>query len=329
MKQNTLNNFDQISNYSIYSKLNSYCDRIMKEKSLKGFVKLNREKRNLKKISYLEEIMNIVPQEKNDTYETKEFVANLFSNNSRNDDNSHNKSLKLAQIQNNKNYSSTKKIKFEDIVSKDPFRYNPNYNSIYKKIPYVVIKNPKEDIKLNLNHKSKDINQTEINNRKHNSHSLKLLTKDNKKLFPEKLPKIPKLKRDCITKTDNHSLRFSKYGNQKSLFNPDNKNNDSAEHKKMKSKILKKTKKNHNDHFVIDFNKMSCRKDKDLINYPSLNVPSFYRYTPKYDFTEKNPVKISFCYHEVKDKKKYLLRKIMGSYRCDKYYQIVDNDKID
>ena len=41
MKQNTLNNFDQISNYSIYSKLNSYCDRIMKEKSLKGFVKLN------------------------------------------------------------------------------------------------------------------------------------------------------------------------------------------------------------------------------------------------------------------------------------------------
>ena len=54
MKKKLLDNLDEISKYSIYSKLNNNLERFLGERSLRAFVKESKKPKKLKKINYLE-----------------------------------------------------------------------------------------------------------------------------------------------------------------------------------------------------------------------------------------------------------------------------------
>ena len=72
MKKNTLYNLDAISKYSIYSKSNVNYDRILGDRSLKGFVKINKRPKIVKKINILEEIQQKYPNEAKDEKDKKD-----------------------------------------------------------------------------------------------------------------------------------------------------------------------------------------------------------------------------------------------------------------
>ena len=80
---------------------------------------------------------------------------------------------------------------------------------------------------------------------------------------------------------------------------------------------------------AIDFKKMSSRNDKYILNSYSLNVPSFGKYSPKYSFIENNVKNIKFSPFGLnKNNKKFLLKKMMGSYNVPTEYQFIDNEKL-
>ena len=74
------------------------------------------------------------------------------------------------------------------------------------------------------------------------------------------------------------------------------------------------------------------RKENDLINSSSLDIPSFNRYSPNYDFIKNSAAKISFDYHNLNNdeinKKKNLLRKLMYSYDADIHYHIINDEQL-
>ena len=80
---------------------------------------------------------------------------------------------------------------------------------------------------------------------------------------------------------------------------------------------------------VIDFRKMSSRKPRDFLIKASLENPSFNNYNPKYDLVEKKMAQVDFSPHVNKKlSKKYLLKKLWGSYDVISEYQLVNNDQL-
>ena len=83
---------------------------------------------------------------------------------------------------------------------------------------------------------------------------------------------------------------------------------------------------------VVDFSKMSDRNFGIILNQETLANPSFYKYEPKFDYITETTKGFNFGFNENRtnyEKKKYLLRKMMCSYRdFSKDYYIVDNSKL-
>ena len=74
---------------------------------------------------------------------------------------------------------------------------------------------------------------------------------------------------------------------------------------------------------------MVYRKEKDLINVASLDMPSIYDYNPKYNLVEKKPAQVVFTPHNnIKNTKQYLLRKLWGSYDVTSDYKLINREKI-
>ena len=377
MRKNTLYNLDAISKYSIYSKLNINFDRILGDRSLKGFVKINKRPKFIKKSNYLEEIHQKYPNEMKeiDKKDPNEFINQLIlkkNESNKNDSINTNNYYKIFKSQPNnkaqkisiKNYFNTKKNKYQEIISLDPFKYNPNYNAIFKKIPYVRIVEPKvhkikkynRDNKDNKdNSDNNDSNDNSLSNKQNKKHRYKSVgsygvpsinisnesdnninesnsidSKNN--INSIKLPKVNINKPSF--RNENHALRFSKYGNQRK-YNTENRN-------EYDGNVMQKNNNNNNNNslsvdkintkkiFAVNFDKMMSRKGTDFLNSYSLKTPSFNRYYPNYDFVKNSPAKISFSYHKIdnNDKKKYLLRKLMSSYNVDTEFHIINNNKI-
>ena len=348
--EKTIKNLDAISKYSIYSKLNVNFDRILGDRSLKGFVRINKKPKILKKINILEEIYKKFPKEFKDKKELELFEDNKQitikeTENNINENKNNNKYYKIFKSEPNEKtsikdyFSSKKKNKYEEIISLYPFKYYPNYDSIYKKIPYVHIIEPKGDRKnnsfdkkvqrKNQNKSSSSSITVSINNIKEGEHNN---SKDNKKsisnnssnLQSTKLP-IVNMNRNSV-RNENHALRFSKYGNQRIYKSRNDENvfqmyyNNSISGDKINMKKIN----------TVDFDKMMSRKEKDFVNYHSLKIPSFNRYSPNYDFVKDTPTKISFSYHSIDNdinKKKYIIRKLIASYNVDTELHIFNLDK--
>ena len=361
MKKNTIYNLDAISKYSIYSKFNINYDRILGDRSLKGFVKINKKPKLIKKLDYLEEMHQKYPKEARDKEkkDPHEFINQIIMKNSENNKSENkinNKYFKIFKSLPNektsiKNYFSSKK-KFEDVVNLDPFKYHPNYNAIYKKIPYVRIVKPREKDQNDSSSKKKRnkyssnttsvasealmINAKELDDNMNDSgpntkrNTDKYILNKSSNINSVKLPIVNANR--VVVRNNNHALRFSKYGNQR-LYKSENKNEKEENgNQRYNNNSINIDKINMKKILSVNFDKMMSRKENDFVNYQSLETPSFNRYSPNYDFVKNSPAKISFSYHNMDNnglnKKKYLLRKLMSSYNVDTEFHIVNTEKM-
>ena len=336
---------ESIPHNETYSKYNSTLEKIFKSQSLRHYINVYKNRRT----------MSFDKNEAND-FNTNVFGDELLykklkedeENNIFDDTNEENEKgePKLEETKEDfwKKIVEMKKNKIE--YNLDPFKYHPNYNSIYKNIPSVKITEP---TKTKLKEKSKDKNNykkmekkkmnklliTEIN---HTFNEEKKQSKDrNNKSFVNinltdtnikkeiKLPKLsgnPKNKNmTIITNRNNHAIRFSKYLPRKFII-PDHNKNISYINPFNYIKPKNKTKS-------IDFNKMLNRNDKTLIYTSSLKTPSFCQYNPKYDWVDKDKCSIYFNPLQKNEKKhkKYLIKKICTSYNVNTEYEILNDLK--
>lgn len=336
---------ESIPHNETYSKYNSTLEKIFKSQSLRHYINVYKNRRT----------MSFDKNEAND-FNTNVFGDELLykklkedeENNIFDDTNGENEKgePKLEETKEDfwKKIVEMKKNKIE--YNLDPFKYHPNYNSIYKNIPSVKITEP---TKTKLKEKSKDKNNyrkmekkkmnklliTEIN---HTFNEEKKQSKDrNNKSFVNinltdtnikkeiKLPKLsgnPKNKNmTLITNRNNHAIRFSKYLPRKFII-PDHNKNISYINPFNYIKPKNKTKS-------IDFNKMLHRNDKTLIYTSSLKTPSFCQYNPKYDWVDKDKCSIYFNPLQKNEKKhkKYLIKKICTSYNVNTEYEILNDLK--
>lgn len=336
---------ESIPHNETYSKYNSTLEKIFKSQSLRHYINVYKNRRT----------MSFDKNEAND-FNTNVFGDELLykklkedeENNIFDDTNGENEKgePKLEETKEDfwKKIVEMKKNKIE--YNLDPFKYHPNYNSIYKNIPSVKITEP---TKTKLKEKSKDKNNfkkmekkkmnklliTEIN---HTFNEEKKQSKDrNNKSFVNinltdtnikkeiKLPKLsgnPKNKNmTLITNRNNHAIRFSKYLPRKFII-PDHNKNISYINPFNYIKPKNKTKS-------IDFNKMLHRNDKTLIYTSSLKTPSFCQYNPKYNWVDKDKCSIYFNPLQKNEKKhkKYLIKKICTSYNVNTEYEILNDLK--
>ena len=336
---------ESIPHNETYSKYNSTLEKIFKSQSLRHYINVYKNRRT----------MSFDKNEAND-FNTNVFGDELLykklkedeENNIFDDTNGENEKgePKLEETKEDfwKKIVEMKKNKIE--YNLDPFKYHPNYNSIYKNIPSVKITEP---TKTKLKEKSKDKNNykkmekkkmnklliTEIN---HTFNEEKKQSKDrNNKSFVNinltdtnikkeiKLPKLsgnPKNKNmTLITNRNNHAIRFSKYLPRKFII-PEHNKNISYINPFNYIKPKNKTKS-------IDFNKMLHRNDKTLIYTSSLKTPSFCQYNPKYNWVDKDKCSIYFNPLQKNEKKhkKYLIKKICTSYNVNTEYEILNDLK--
>ena len=359
MKKKLLDNLDEISKYSIYSKLNNNIERFLGDRSLRAFVKESKKPKKLKKINYLEEVLKKFPKHAIEYKDPNDFISQVINKKLEfiKDDN---KILKSEPSENYpiksiKNYY--RKKEYVELITKDPFRYNPNYNAIYKKVPYAYISSKKRQNITNDKDKRLKSNSTtfnlKLNNIRNNTKDYRTIETDRniEKSKINKSSNINTIKLPIIKSNynnndyfkindDNHALRFSKYGNSRIHLQEDkNEPQEKLEQKYIiisnKNNNNHKYIKNRRNHSPIDFDKMMSRKDNDFVNLSSLDNPSFNNYSPNYNFIKDSVAKISFSYHTLENndanKKKYLLRKMISSYNADAddiHYRIIEEDKL-
>ena len=359
MKKKLLDNLDEISKYSIYSKLNNNLEKFLGERSLKAFVKEIKKPKKLKKINYLEEVLKKFPKHTSEYKDPNDFISQII-NKKLDFNKDDNKILKSEPSENYpirsiKNYY--RKKEYVELITKDPYRYNPNYNAIYKKVPYAFISSNKnqsinndKDKRLKGNATSFDLKINNIRNSKKDYRTIET-DRNIEKHKINKSSNINTIKLPIIKsnynnndyfkiKDYNHALRFSKYGHSR-IYRPEDRNEgqENLDQKYIindnKSNHSHKLKKNKRNHSPIDFDKMMSRKDNDFVNISSLDNPSFNNYSPNYNFIKDSVAKISFSYHTLENndinKKKYLLKKMISSYNADSddiHYRSIEEDKL-
>ena len=354
-----IKNFETISNFDKYSKYSSVLDREFKEKSLKAFIVSLKHYKTKEKENFIEEFYKKYPYQ----FEGKQIIINddsLFENILKYKERIENE-LKAKNDKRLIKNDSLKKFKENEIP--DSLRYNPNYDSIFKKVPgFKMVYNKKPDKKIL---KSKILNSKIFEGNKSNDNS-----KDNKiKLEAKNKNKCNNLFKTNI-KINNPK---NKYNNKKNIFlnlpqitfkninsnikegNNKNKKFNTLEAKSNKEFTLSELninkykqnsikEENHSNYKfsnilnynnniinnkIMNFGKMSSRNDKFIINSYSLDVPSFEKYYPKYTYVENGVKNIKFYpFGSNKNNKKFLLKKMMNSYNVPTEYQFIDNEKL-
>ena len=219
----------------------------------------------------------------------------------------------------------------------DFYKYNPNYNSIYKNIPsFVFVPKSKRTIDYEdskFNHKAK-INTRNLCSKDNHINKSKsvgnkffpLLTSISNKSIKTEASKNNvnnKNKDNILYNRDNHSFRFSKYCSRKPV------------EAKVNNRVTYLENYDYVTHMnkTIDFQKMAKRNDKNLlINTYTLKNPSMCYYNPNYNCVEIKPKDISFNPDDFKKSQSYKknkqLKKILVSYDVNKEYATIDNTKL-
>ena len=341
--------FESIPQNETYSRYNSTLEKIFKSQSLRYFINLYKKRRAM-----------VLHKKENNDYTHNIFNEDFLYKKMKDDennifDNVNNEESEKSDIKpeesNQELFKKLVELKRNKVTqSLDPFKYHPNYNSIYRNIPSVRITKPTKILKTLPNENYKDRNKnkklekklnklllTEINNT-FNEKSNQPKNRNNKTFdnlinFTEKNEKgknnLPKLKviqknknMTLFQDRNNHALRFSKYLPRKFVI-PENNKNISYIDPFNYIKPRNKTKS-------IDFDKMLHRNGEELINKASLKVPSFGQYNPNYKWIDKD--KNGYYFNpEEKEKekhKKFLIKKICTSYHVNTEYEIVDNEML-
>ena len=348
--------FDSISKFNTYSKYSNSLKKIFKNKSLKDYIKLLKNPIHVDSFQF---VIDFDKRTKKNGEEDDEhnLLPKHFLKKGKELDLLHEENIP-SQEENNENKEKEKTKTFTENKSVksltnfrqelDPFKYNPNYNSIYKNVPSFKMIIPKskllfkkhaksqafltsvnnkksKNLKININDESKNKNNSSKNDSLNSSDNN--IKSRNYKTLPELNSSHNKIKNKNIKmhknkyNHNNHAFRFSKYIPRKMNIYNVNKRLTYLEpyHYSTSDKISK----------ALDFNKMENRDSNKWFNLDSITNPSFYYYTPKYDSIEKKPIKILFNPKEFyKNNKKYLIKKIWASYNVKKEYESIDNDKL-
>ena len=334
MDSKTLNSLDSMAKYKTYSKYNTVLDKKFKGYSLKSLVKKCKNPRQFVKAKFLEEFVKKHPYETEQYKENSSLIA------------------KTRDFLNSFEKKKTKKIVVDSWARKssfnklyepkpDPFRYNPNYNSIFKNVPCCRIVPPRVQLIKNIN-KNKRIKKLNLNNK------IKSVKTSYNKTFDDLLIENKSNERtrntdtiSTITKTlpsvrnhnyffknhndkNNHAYKFSDYTPRKEKKI---ETNDKISYIEPHDYRIFDRKK------VMDFGKMEDREKKSiLINYASLGVPSSSYYNPKYEYTDHRPARILFTHDNIikanKKSNKFLINKLWTSYNVSLHYRLIDNDKL-
>ena len=329
---------ESIPKFGTYSQYNSNLEKIFKSNNLKYLIEKLKNQKDISGISLLDKISKINIDEPIDIYANED--SELKKLQKYEDHDIFDEISEEKEIQPIKkkpkifyNYEFRKK---KLVPALDPFKYNPNYNSIYKNIRSFKIIDPEKtlnslDEKYKRKNKNKsserynnlkyyDINKTQ-SKQNFTLNTISNINNNEKNKFP-KLIKLSKANKNESINFDNenHALRFSKYIPRK-YYIPENNKNISYINPFNYIKPKDKTKS-------IDFDKMLNRKEKDLLYASCLKNPSFAQYNPKYTYIDKNETVKLFNPKKINYNKKYLMRKLWTSYEVPTEYQLVDNNKI-
>ena len=362
---------DSIPKVSSYSNYGISLEKLFKMNSLKNLIHTLKFKNSFFK-HFVHEKNKIIKTEEYDVYEKndkqrkfdEENAIDIFSlPNSKSE-----KRLNIKNIKNEKKNKSFfhKKISRLFDTNSLAFKYNPNFNSIYKNIPSVKIISPIYDKKSKNNKFSNTIDISEkdslkkvksdkylnilINNKYNKNIKNENKTHRNDKSTSSK-HNIKNKSIDSIEKTSSRFIteipitqKKLKYEKAITLDKLPNLTNELAKNKlenkeydeknsSMDSNNMPENNNNiipfHYKNRAIDFSKMTKRKS--INNKKSLHYPDFGYYDPKYNLVEKRQYDIFFNKKPETDKyrrKQILLKKIMTSYEVETNYQTIDNNKL-
>ncbi len=360
--------FDSISKFNTYSKYSNSLKKIFKNQSLKEYIK------SLKNPIHIDTFQFIIDFDKRTKKVDEEDDFNLYPKGYNkkgkqldllHDENNHeedqeqtqeNKEITRRTLFKNKSVNNALLYRQEAL---DPFKYNPNYNSIYKNVPsfkyiqkksdtnrkikknntslFNIVKNKKMknlknmNIKIDTNNNSHDSKDFENEKNTEKYEFLNIASQNNRKSRNFKtLPilntstlktKNKKNKLKNFKSSENHAFRFSKYIPRKlNIYKVNSRLTYLEPHC-----YLSSDKKNK----AIDFNKMEYRNSNKWVDLGRLTNPSFYNYNPNYDSIEKHRVKIFFNHKDYEKKnKKNIIKKIWASYDVGKEYLSIDNNKL-
>ena len=144
-KEKMIRNFEAISKYDIYSKYNVILEKKFKDKSLKSFIYSLKNPKKKEKLQFLDEFYKKYPYDFEDKkiveVENEDF---LKIDDPKKDDDQKLNSPKNIKTELRSSFSTKRYIEPE---FPDPFKYHPNYDSIYKKIRTFKISPIKNNIK--------------------------------------------------------------------------------------------------------------------------------------------------------------------------------------
>lgn len=348
--EKTISMLSSISNFKTYSKYNEILKKRFSDYSLKHLINTLKKPKYFVKPNFLEEFVKKYPYESGQFPQkniTKNKTCSLSNNNDdtilSNED--QHKSPKNATI----NFWTLKSLntpkKFYE-PEPDPFRYNPNYNSIFKNIPCAKIFEPSKESIEAKNRKNKQFltygNGFNKKERKHNKTAQKTDQKKLMKLNPDELKYLgiedKKNKTVSInllrnksknrgqkyfnSTKDNHTLRFNDYIPRK----------DNCFFVNDKITYLEPHNYDSDKNNAVDFKKMPERSEQIFINTHSLSIPSSYFYNPKYTYVEGKQAETIIKPKEKKvykpKSRKLRLRKLWTSYNVGELYELVDNKKL-
>jgi len=326
-----INILNPLVNFNTFSKYNESLEKLFKKKSLRSLLySLNNPLKFSE--SYIDERLN------------KKEIERSSSN--KDDD------KKCLLEYNYEDYLQSQKERFKKTNKKEPwniniktpripiikrnldfYKYNPNYNSIYKNVPsFSFDKTSKKKSIFSINEKTNKRNKTIENNKSKiflKTQNNESATNINKKYLPLLTSVSCKSSNSIETEShknlydkNNHTFRFSKYSPRKPFKS--NCNN----------RITYLKDFNYLQHMnkTIDFKTMPKRNNKYLINLNTLENPSICYYNPKYDGIEIKTKKISFNPEAFKKSIKYIknkkLKRILMSYDVNKEYLTIDNSKL-
>ena len=322
--------FESVPKFDTYSQYSISLEKVFHENSFKNLIKNLKDEKKPKIYSYFD--LDEQKEEKNKINYFKH-IRNIKKDNSKNnllydeETNNNNKEIQNNQIETIETSSNINKIiKKNYAPDSDPFRYNPNYNSILKRSPcFKIIKPVNINIKRpntflteigdmtisnNNNIKNKNILSFDSKNKKNSINNYKI----SKEIYDVK-------KRLSLNKEDknNHSIKFDKYPGRKEIkldINPNVSYLEPYNYNKIKNNSL-------------DFNKMISREEPKKNNNNKIEGPSVGYYNPNYEYFDDKIRNITLGNEHVdKNNKKFRLKKLWGSYDFRVEYQLIDNSKL-
>ena len=368
-KGEMINSLDSISSFNSYSKNGILFEQVIKYRSLKTLVNKLKHPIKLTKMSFLEKFKSKYPYDSTTSGIPDEYFSDTIYKIGKEDENENkeliipeNKSSNNKYVKRDYNF---KKMNNNDYINNDPFKYHPNYNSIYKNVPstkfflsnkkYLVAKN-KVKIHKNLLLLNKNLNEQNKSKasliKETNSH-------DSEESKNDSLSKKKINEKEILT----NIKYFSNRNNSKFLPNIKHRNRlkiikNSLSEGNLNVNIANENKQNYTPKFskyfkrnfnikqsnnilsyqnlensistksikAIDFKKMKPHSLKYLLNTNIIKNPSICYYEPNYDaFVNKKYVIFN---PNKKGKKNKSLQKIWSCYDVRKEYMSVDNEKL-